>query len=339
MNMAKASKRKKKEDNKYNAENEIIIGVTTKPKEKVRVDKKATRTSAKPAQKKNTKGKNSSSNSKKTTVNKRANTKKNSNKNVNKKETEKSEEIKKINSKKIAISIIILLLIVICGTIYCLTTPAFNIANIDVYGDEKNSAETYISLSQIDIGSTNIFGITSGNIIKNIKENSYVEDVIVKRKLPNTIELYITERKVSYQINYSNSYIYLDKQGYILEISEEKKDIPIIKGLSTVRDNIQIGQRLKEEDLVKLNVVIEITNYCKYNTIENKLTSIDVTYEKNYILNFEEDKKIVYLGDASNLSERLSMLKPILKNEKGKKGKIFMNGDLKEDKVYFREEK
>ena len=199
--------------------------------------------------------------------------------------------------------------------------------------------ETYISLSKIDIGSTNIFGITSGNIIKNIKENSYVESVTVKRKLPNTIELYITERKVSYQINYSNSYIYLDNQGYILEISEEKKDIPIIKGFSSVKENIEIGQRLKEEDLVKLNVVLKITNYCKYNTIENKITSIDVTDEKDYILNFEEDQKKVYLGDASNLSERLSMLKTILKNETGKKGEIFMNGDLKEDKIYFREEK
>ena len=329
--MARVSKKKKKEHNKYNAENEIIIGVTTKPTERVRVDKKTTRTSTKPTQKKSAKDKNSFSNSKKNTVNKKRNTKKNLNK--------KNEEIKKINSKKIAISIIVLLLIAIGGIIYYLTTPAFNIANIEVYGNEKNSVETYISLSKINIGSTNIFGITSGNIVENIKKNSYVENVIVKRKLPNTIKLYITERKVSYQINYSNSYIYLDNQGYILEISEEKKDIPIIKGLPSAKENIQIGQRLKEEDLIKLNVVLKITNYCKYNSIENKITSIDVTDEKNYILNFEEDQKKVYLGDASNLSERLNMLKAILKNEEGKKGEIFMNGDLKEDKVYFREEK
>lgn len=337
--MAKASKKKKKENNKYNAENEIIIGVTTKPKEKVRVDKKTTRTSTKPNQKKNTKGKSNSSTNKKATSNKKTNTKGNQNKKVNKKAMPKEEEIKKINGRKIAISIIVLLLIAIGGTIYYLTTPTFNIANIEVHGNEKNSVETYISLSRIDIGSTNIFEITSGNIIKNIKENSYVEDVIVKRKLPNTIELYITERKVSYQISYSNSYIYLDNQGYILEISEKNKDIPIIKGFSSIKENIEIGQRLKDEDLVKLNVVLKITNYCKYNTIENKITSIDVTDEKNYILDFEEDQKKVYLGDASNLSERLSMLKTILKNEKGKKGEIFMNGDLKEDKVYFREEK
>ena len=143
--MAKVSKKKKKENNKYNAENEIIIGVTTKPKEKVRVDKKTTRTSTKPNQKKNTKGKNNSSTNKKSTSNKKTNTKRNLNRNLNKKTILKEEEIKKINGKKIAISIIVLLLVTIGGTIYYLTTPAFNIANIEVHGNEKNSVETYIS--------------------------------------------------------------------------------------------------------------------------------------------------------------------------------------------------
>ena len=41
--MPKMKENKKKQtDTKYNADNEIIIGVTTKPKEKVRVEKKKT---------------------------------------------------------------------------------------------------------------------------------------------------------------------------------------------------------------------------------------------------------------------------------------------------------
>ena len=55
--MAKKSNKKDKKDNIYNAENEIIIGVTTKPKEKVRVEnKKSTRTNPKKGS--NTKSKN-----------------------------------------------------------------------------------------------------------------------------------------------------------------------------------------------------------------------------------------------------------------------------------------
>lgn len=334
--MAKNSNKKNKKDNKYNAENEIIIGVTTKPKEKVRVDnKKTTRTNPSKNKKVKTNNtKNVNSKNKKNVQAVKSKTHKKSNNKSHRKEITKEEQIRKLNSKKIIISIVILLFIALGGTIYYLTTPVFNIANIEVYGNEKNSTETYISLSKINLGTTNIFAITNNGVGKNIKENSYVKEVEMKRKLPNTIQLYITERKVAYQIEYTSKYIYIDDQGYILEISEDKKDVPVIKGFSTVKENI--GQRLKEEDLIKLNVVAKFINYCKYNTIENKLTDIDVTDNTNYIMYFKEDKKTVYLGDASNLSERLSLLKTILNNEKNKEIEIFMNGNLNEDEVYIR---
>lgn len=348
--MAKNSNKKNKKDNKYDADNEIIIGVTTKPKEKVRAEnKKATRTNTKPAQKKTNKGnvkaqtkgtlnkKSASNKNVKNNKNVKANNKNiKTNKNVNKIEVTKEEKIKKSNAKKIIISIIIVLFIALGGTIYYLTTPVFNIANIEVFGNEKNSVDTYISLSKINLESTNIFAITNNGIKKNIKENPYVEEVTMKRVLPNTVQIYITERKVSYQIDYSGTYIYLDNQGYILELSEEKQDVPTIKGFTTIKESVQAGHRLVEEDLIKLNTIVKVMNYCKYNTIENKITSIDVTDDTNYIVKFEEDKKTVYLGDASNLSERLSMLKTILKNEKDKEIEIFMNGDLNKDDVYIR---
>lgn len=350
--MAKNSKKKNdKIDNQYNADNEIIIGVTTKPKEKVRVDKKATRTNTKNIQKKNNKvisNKEKGIKNTKKTVNKNTKNsinKKKDNKNskvrVNNKknnfvEETKEEKIKKINAKKIIISIVILLFIALGGTIYYLTTPVFNISSIEIYGNEKNSVDTYISLSKINIGTTNIFAVTENSISKNIKENPYVEDVSIERKLPNVLQIHVTERKAAYQIEHTGSYIYLDNQGYILELNEEKQELPIIKGFATTKESIQVGQRLVEEDLIKLNTIVKVMNYCKYNTIENKITNIDVTDDTKYIVKFEQDKKIVYLGDASNLSERLSMLKTILKNEKDKEIEIFMNGDLNEDDIYIR---
>ena len=341
--MAKNSNKKNKKDTKYNAENEIIIGVTTKPKEKVRVEnKKATRTNTKQNKKKNDKENNNKKINTKNMQNKKkvqaksTQGKKNFTNKVHNKEITKDEKIKRINAKKIIISIVILLVIALGGTIYYLTTPVFNITDIKIYGNEKNSAETYISLSKINLGTTNIFAITNQGMYKNLKENSYVEEVKLERKLPNTIELYITERKVSYQIEYSDRYIFLDNQGYILEISEEKKDIPVIEGFSTIKGNINVGQRLLEEDLIKLNVVAKFINHCKYNAIENKITDIDVTEDTNYIVYFKKDKKTVYLGDASNLNERLSLLKTILTNEKDKEIEIFMNGNLNEDEVFIR---
>lgn len=331
--MAKVSKNTKKQNGKknekYNADNEIIIGVTTRPKEKVRVDKKTTRTNNK-----NKKEKNKNQKAKKQNKN-----------NVNKKQIVKDkikteEEIKKLNRKRTFITIIILLFLFTCGTIYYLTTPVFNISSILIYGNEKISTDTYISLSKINVNETNIFAITNSMIQKRLKENPYVEEVEMKRKLPNILELYVTERSIDYQINYSGKYIYLNNQGYLLDISDEKKDIPVIKGLSAMDDNVQVGQRVNNEDLIKLDTVLKVVNYCKYNSIESKLTSIDVSDTSNYILIFGEDGKMAYLGNSSSMTEKMTAVANILKAEKKKEGTIHADEDaLKRNRVYFSEKK
>ena len=339
--MAQKSNKKDKKDNKYNAENEIIIGVTTKPKEKVRVEnKKSTRTNSKKGS--NTKSKNQ--NNKRVLNKNNINTQKKGqvkNKKVINQQIEKEKHIRKINTKRVIISTGILLFIVLCGTIYYLTTPVFNIANIEVYGNNKNSIETYISLSGININETNILAFTSANIEKKIKENPYVESVEIKRKLPNTIQLYIEERNVDYQVAYLNSYIYLNNQGYILEINEEKEKVTEIDGLSSVSDNIQEGQRLANEDLLKLDTILKITNYLKYNSnSEIKLTQIDVNDISNYILEFKEEEKIAYIGDSSSITEKMTAVVKILEAEDGKKGNIYADEDaLKRNRVYFSEKK
>lgn len=331
--MAKENKKLKKNKNnqKYNADNEIIIGVTTKPKvKKVRAENKTARTNNKSVKQKGNESKNKRKNETKANQNRRKP------KQVWDEQT-KEKEIRRRNRKRMIISIFMLLIAVIGGTIYFLTTPAFNIANIEIIGNEKNTTETYISLSQIELGTTNIFSVTNQRIKNNIKENAYVEDVSIKRKLPDVLQILIKERKVAYQVEFANTYLYLNDQGYLLEISKEKINVPVVKGLSITQENVKVGNRLEEEDLKKLSIVLEFTNYCKYHSIENTITTIDVTDTNNYMIYFEKDQKILYIGNASNLNERLSLLKAILTSEKGKKGEIFMNNNITEDKVYFRE--
>ena len=323
--------KKKQKQEKYNAENEIIIGVTTVNKEK-RVDNKRS-TRANHVNKKNNR---TSQNRKRTKERLKENKKVNSKNNSRGREFTKEEKIKKNNKKRIIISVIISFIVLIAALIFMMTTPRFYISDIEVEGNNKNSSETYISLSKIELNNTNIFAISKNAIIKNIKENPYVDSVEIKRKLPTTIHIKITEREVAYQIKYNDNYIYLDKQGYALEINEERKDTTKILGLNSSNENINEGQRVKDEDLTKLDIILKIINYCKYNSIENTITSIDISDKSNIKLNIDNGEKTVYLGDASSLSERMLWLKTILEKEKNNKGEIFINGNMNDSKVYFK---
>lgn len=221
------------------------------------------------------------------------------------------------------------------GAIYALMSPIFNVKQIQVTGNTKISQDEIISLSQIQI-EQNMFQYRSSEIISNIKENAYIEGVQVNRKFPDTIELVITERTATYQIPFANAMAYINNQGYILEITNEKKKLPIIQGIATLQENIQVGNRLDVKDLEKLGDVLKIVESATSNDINDLITSIDITNKGDYVLRLDKKKKTVYLGDISNLSTKMLWIITFNEKEGNTEGDIILNINLNNERPYFR---
>lgn len=248
----------------------------------------------------------------------------------------KSKKKKKINKKVIGFFSI---LIIIGGIIaLALTAPIFNITDIEVYGNNQITANTIISLSRLKKGE-NIFKFNN-SVQERIKENSYIDSVKISRKLPGKVAITVEERKIKYQTNLINSYVYIDKNGYILENSSERKEgIPLIVGLSAKEDELMNEKRLKTEDLEKINNIIKIVDASKAINIDNLITEINTEDKSNYVLYLESKNKKINIGDTSNLTNKMLYIQKMLENEEGKKGSLFVNGDLSAGfKPYFREE-
>ena len=333
----KAKKNQRKKSEKYNADNEIIIGVTTATKEENQIAKRKKKKQKEKRQPVRGQAKNETQSARKPKAKKQTPQKPRKNgKSVYKNTLSVEQELKRSRRKKRMISVCVVCFILLGVGIYLTTTPLFRIANIEVEGNEVLSDETCISLSKIELDNTNIFAVTQNGIEKNLKENPYVESVTIKRKLPNTLQLEMKERKVAYQVAYQKDYLYLDEQGYVLEVGKEKKNVTKLKGLESTKEAIEVGKRVGDDDLKKLDTVLKIVNYCRYNLIKNAITEIDTSNISNYTIYFGKDGQVAYLGDASNLSERILNLKTILEKEKGNKGKIFVDGDLSQINGYFR---
>lgn len=257
------------------------------------------------------------------------------NKNNQKKKQEKQKRmtkkqaqiLKKKKKIKTIIKLITLILLIIGGVVFALVSPIFNINEINVINNEQISTDTIISLSQLQIGQ-NLFRFNKNKVEKEIKTNPYIESVSIKRKIPNKVEITIEERKKNYNVEFLNGYAYINNQGYILEISEQKLDLPVIQGISTEADQIIEGNRLNTQDLSKLETVIQIMNICKDYELDTKISTIDITDKSDYILYMEEEKKTIHLGDESNLSNKMLYVPAILEENKGKEGIIYVNGDI-----------
>ena len=301
---------------KYNIDEEIIIGYNTK-KDKPKNTKKS---SNKKSSKNSTRKKNNKTNPQSVKSEK-----------TNKKQ-KKTEGF--IQAIKVIFKVIITIFVSVCVILFLFVSPVFSIQQIVVNGAEKLNESVYISLSNIQIGQ-NIFELNKTAIKYAILEEPYVENVEIKRTYPNKVEINVTERKVSYLIESFGQYIYLDRNGYILEKNSELLNLPIIRGYETDMENIEIGERINENDLSKFNDLIKIIDSLKGNNITAKLTSVDISNDEDYILEFAEEGKKVNLGNTKELSAKMAWINLFIAEEKNKKGTIYLNSS----NVYFSEDK
>jgi len=163
--------------------------------------------------------------------NKKSNQKK---KSSNKKESKSATASK---SGKMTRIFLILLLLVGAGCFLCLS-PNFNVQEIVVEKNKVISSDTIASLSEIKLYK-NIFLINKLSAIKKIEKNPYIEDVTISRSLPNKVKIIVKEREEKYLLEFAEGkYAVLDGQGYILRITSDLVNLPIIVGTKTDMNNI-----------------------------------------------------------------------------------------------------
>ena len=244
---------------------------------------------------------------------------------------------KKIKRIKFFLKLILFVGLASGTIIFALTSPIFNIKDIKVINNNQVQADTIISLSELK-KEDNIFKFYGKNVVNKIKENAYIENVKIHRKLPNTIEIKVEERTPTFSVDYMGKYAYINTQGYILEIAETNNGMTIIQGATTKEEDMQPGNRLCNEDLSRLEETIKILDSANENKLEGKVTSIDISNKNEYSIYIESEKKKIHLGDSTNISNKMLYVLAIIEKEKGKEGDIFVNGDLNNKfQPYFRE--
>ena len=242
----------------------------------------------------------------------------------------KQREIEKKKRKKRKTILILVMIILILGIIcaYLLSSPNFSIKEISISGNKQISNAEIIKLAEVKVGD-NIFS-KIGIVMKvRLKQNGYIEDAKINKIYPNKIEIEIVERQKQFQIKLEKEgYIYIDEQGYILEYGTDKLKLPEIIGIDAEQNDVGKIKRLDENNLGKMENILQIRERCKKIGIADKITQFQV--EDEYIIKLENDGITINLGDASNLKNRIYYLNAILKQEAGNRGIIYINGDLNE---------
>ncbi len=244
---------------------------------------------------------------------------------------------RKRKKRKKKIIIFVVFFGIISGLLGVACSPIFSIKSVEISGNNHVSETEIRNLLNIK-EDDNLFLTFNFTIRKRLEQNAYIKDVIVRRKLPNTLSVEVKEREIEFVFAKEDTYYYFDKDGKFLEKSTQ----PIIgkieiKGYKTDVDKLEINDTFSNEDLKKLEDINEIIKTAEKQGIADLITYIDISSAKSNVLYLQTENKTVYVGNTDQLEYKMIFLKTILEKEKGNSGEVHLEEIDSNKDPFFRQ--
>lgn len=218
---------------------------------------------------------------------------------------------RKLNVKKIILfTTMIILITILLIKIFKMPTK-----NIYIIGNNILSDKEIIEISKLD-SYPYFLTTTSSSIIKKLKNNNYIKEVKIKKKLPGKIYVYVIEKRIL--CIYGNKLLLEDST--IVENKNNNLSYPIL--ISDINE-------IKDKFILKLSLV---DNSILLKISEIEYTPNDVDSER-FTLKMN-DGNLVYI--TLNKIEKINKYNSIYSSLDGKKGIIYLDsGDYVEVKEEY----
>ena len=207
------------------------------------------------------------------------------------------------------------ILFALAGIILSLTV-FFKITDVRVEGDiYMHTEKEILEAADIAIGS-NLFRFNAKAREKQIWETlAYVENVNIKRKLPGTVIIQITETKKIFAIEHAGQYVVVSNHLKILDITPNLTDkMAKLIGIEAI-DPVK-GEALLYEKTENTACFVELVELLDEYELLSGVSEIDITDKLNYTMTYENRVKIM-IGTANNLEQKVKKIHVMLTEEIG----------------------
>lgn len=163
---------------------------------------------------------------------------------------------------------------------------------------------------------------------KGIEDIPFVDVMDVSILAPDTIKITVYEKALAGYIEFMDSCMYFDRDGYIVETSNVKTvGVPWIVGLEF--DHVVLGEKIPVKDDRVFASIMNITNLLD----EFSLNADKIYFQSDLeVVLFFDDVRVM-LGNADHLEEKIMVLPTFLQELTGKKGTLRMEEYTQEGDV------
>ncbi len=209
--------------------------------------------------------------------------------------------------------LIVLLIGLLSAAIYIYKN--YTVVSAYVDGNTHYTDQQILDMVMTDRLSKNSIYLSFKYRDKDITGIPFVEKMDVEVLAPDTIKINVYEKAIAGYVKYLDRFIYFDRDGIVVETSEEESDdVPLVLGLDF--DYVILHEKLPVENEDVFSDVLDITQLLtKYNLGADR---IFFDSEYNMYLYFGDVE--VSLGNKDNIDEKVIQLQYILPELEGKSG-------------------
>ena len=197
--------------------------------------------------------------------------------------------------------------VLILAAVMTAMTIFFKIRDITVTGESRYSAETIAAASGIETG-RNMFLMNKFAAISRIfAQCPYLDEIVIRRRLPDEVEIIVTECVPAAAIQSGASYYIIDADGKLLEQTDASgaAGLCIVSGCEL--DGPELGKMAVFTEAEKEKPLKTILNTAQNNDILNEIKAIDL--EKVFEISLEYGGRFtVQLGTVEDLEKKVRFL-------------------------------
>ncbi len=185
-------------------------------------------------------------------------------------------------------------------------TVFFQVENIVVSGNSRYTQQEIIDAVGIQAGD-NLFRMNKFSLIRQAEERlPYLEDVVIRRSLPSTIVITVTEWEAVAQLPGGGGQWLVSVGGKLLEEATQESGVMTVTGLTVLAP--QVGQQVavSQEETPRLEALLELLQVLEEQEMLAKVSSLELSSTR--ITMRYEDRFTVKLLLNADFAYRISML-------------------------------
>ena len=216
-----------------------------------------------------------------------------------------------------AAAIIILLILLLLGAV---VIGVFRIRRLEVVGNQRYTAEQI----QQDL----IYDFKSGNTLyfcwkyKTAGTDSrapYLSSIKARFVSPRSVQLQVQEKTLTGCIQYSGNFVYFDRTGMVLEITDERyEEVPLVTGITMEAPSLY--SKLPIGNAALMNTMLSISQLM----LDSELDPDSIDFDDNQTISLQIGTVRVELGQDEYLEEKVANLGTIYPQVANQRGTLNM---------------